>query len=83
MIDASTLGKELAGRYSVEGLLGVGSMGAVFRARHLALARVVAIKVLTGHTDPNAGERMLREGAETVRALDAQSLAWRGKAPKP
>jgi hypothetical protein len=29
------------------------------------------------------GERMLREGAETVRALDAQSLAWRGKAPKP
>lgn len=28
------------------------------------------------------GERMLREGAETVRALDAQSLAWRGKAPK-
>jgi hypothetical protein len=28
------------------------------------------------------GERMLREGGETVRALDAQSLAWRGKAPK-
>jgi hypothetical protein len=28
------------------------------------------------------GERMLREGAPAVRALDAQSLAWRGKAPK-
>ncbi|KYF93457.1 hypothetical protein BE20_43070 [Sorangium cellulosum] len=61
MIDALTLGRELAGRYSVDGLLGVGSMGAVFRARHLALARDVAIKVLTGHAEPNAGERMLRE----------------------
>jgi hypothetical protein len=29
------------------------------------------------------GERMLREGAPKVAALDAQSLAWRGKAPKP
>ena len=29
------------------------------------------------------GERMLREGAETVRELDGRSLAWRGKAPKP
>lgn len=28
------------------------------------------------------GERMLREGADTVAALDAQSLAWRGRAPK-
>ena len=28
------------------------------------------------------GERMLREGAPVVAALDAQSLAWRGKAPK-
>jgi hypothetical protein len=28
------------------------------------------------------GEWMLAEGAETVRALDAQSLAWRGKPPK-
>lgn len=28
------------------------------------------------------GERMLRESAETVLSLDAQSLAWRGGAPK-
>jgi O-acetyl-ADP-ribose deacetylase (regulator of RNase III) len=61
MIDAATLGKELAGRYSVEGLLGAGTMGSVFRARHLALGRDVAIKVLAGRADPNAGERMLRE----------------------
>ncbi|MEJ2885015.1 hypothetical protein [Actinomycetospora aeridis] len=28
------------------------------------------------------GERMLAEGDPLVRALDARSLAWRGKAPK-
>lgn len=67
MIDASTLGKELAGRYSVEGLIGKGGMSSVFRASHLALAREVAIKVLAGHADPNGGERMLREARVSAR----------------
>jgi hypothetical protein len=29
------------------------------------------------------GERVLAEGDELLRGLDAQSLAWRGKRPKP
>jgi serine/threonine protein kinase len=53
--------KELEGRYRVEGVLGKGAMGTVFRAHHLALGRDVAIKVLAGHAGPVAGERMLRE----------------------
>jgi serine/threonine protein kinase len=40
------IGDTLADRYLVEDVLGVGGMGAVFRGRHLALERDVAIKVL-------------------------------------
>jgi eukaryotic-like serine/threonine-protein kinase len=40
------IGHSLADRYLVEDVLGVGGMGAVFRGRHLALERDVAIKVL-------------------------------------
>lgn len=61
MIDGPALEKELEGKYRVDAVLGQGGAGIVFRARHLALDRDVAIKVMTGRADPNAGERMLRE----------------------
>lgn len=61
MIDAQTLEKALGGKYAVSGLLGQGGMGAVFKAKHLALHKDVAIKVLFSYADPNAAERMLRE----------------------
>ena len=39
-------GTIIAERYGVDAVIGAGSMGAVFRGRHLALGRPVAIKVL-------------------------------------
>jgi serine/threonine protein kinase len=42
----SLIGQELDGRYRVDSPLGVGGMGAVYRATHLRLGRQVAIKVL-------------------------------------
>ena len=42
----SLIGQNLADRYRVDDVLGVGGMGAVFRGRHLLLQRDVAIKVL-------------------------------------
>ena len=39
-------GQTLLGKYEVESLLGVGGMGAVWRARHALTGRKLAIKVL-------------------------------------
>jgi len=57
------LGKTIAGRYVVLGKLGAGSMGTVYRARHEAMGRDVAVKILReGRVSlANAKERFERE----------------------
>ena len=47
-------------RYELQGLLGKGGMGAVYRARDRRLDRSVAIKFIHG-ADPNLTMRLLRE----------------------
>jgi serine/threonine-protein kinase len=56
--------------YEVEELLGRGGMGIVFRARHLALNRTVALKMMLAgaYAGPRERERFQRE-AEAVAAL--------------
>ncbi len=51
------------GKYALLGAVGAGAMGTVYRARHVALDRLVAIKVLADdlRADPVAGERLRRE----------------------
>lgn len=58
-------------RYLIEGRIGLGGMGAVYRARDELLQRSVALKVMLPdyfHRDPAAGLRFLRE-AEIVARL--------------
>jgi serine/threonine-protein kinase len=56
--------------YEVESVLGLGGMGVVFRARHLGLNRVVALKMALagGYAGPHERARFQRE-AEAVAAL--------------
>jgi eukaryotic-like serine/threonine-protein kinase len=60
---ARDLQAAIVGRYSLEGELGRGGMGAVFLARDLKLDRLVAIKVLPPElaVRPELRERFLRE----------------------
>ena len=63
------IGKVVAGRYRLEALLGEGGMGVVYRARHVLIDRVVALKLirpdLRGETHLRAW--MLREARAANR----------------
>ena len=63
------LGKVIAGRYRLEARLGEGGMGVVYRARHVLIERVVALKLirpdLRGETHLRAW--MLREARAANR----------------
>ena len=56
-------GTVLDGKYRIEGVLGIGGMGVVLEATHLALEEKVAIKVLLGDLteDAEAVSRFTRE----------------------
>jgi tRNA A-37 threonylcarbamoyl transferase component Bud32 len=59
--------------YEVEAVLGQGGMGVVYKARHLALKRTVALKMLAGY--PHQAERArFRAEAEAVARLQHPNI---------
>lgn len=72
---AALVGRVLADRYRVTGLLGVGGIGRVYRAEHLVLRRQVAIKVLLEHYQcvPELQRRFERE-AMALAALSHPNI---------
>ena len=69
------IGTTVADRYRVDDLLGVGGMGAVFRARHLLLKRDVAVKVL--HPSLSGNEDLSRRfdrEAQSAARLDHPNI---------
>ncbi|MBZ0118700.1 MAG: serine/threonine protein kinase, partial [Sandaracinaceae bacterium] len=69
------IGRVLDGRYEVTGLLGVGGIGRVYRAKHRKLKRDVAIKVLLEHYAcvPDLQRRFERE-AMALAALSHPNI---------
>jgi len=63
------VGEELAGRYRLEEVIGVGGMGAVFRATHLQLQRELAVKIIHQQLETNetSMERFFREARAVTR----------------
>ena len=69
------VGQVALDRYLIEATLGSGGMGTVYRARHVAIGRQVAIKILHDHlvSDPAMVERFEREAA-LVGKLDHKNV---------
>jgi CheY-like chemotaxis protein len=70
-------GTLLAGKYRLGSLIGSGAFGSVFRARHVDLARDVAVKVLltTGRSTPEGLARFQREGIAACRVKHPNAVA--------
>ncbi len=70
-------GVTLAGKYRLDALMGSGTFGAVYRARHLELAHDVAVKVLRSamSADPEALSRFRSEGAAACRLSHPNAVA--------
>ena len=69
-LDSTRIGPVIPG-YAIEGELGRGGMGVVYKAKHLRLNRVVAIKMISAGSFPTAHSvRRFQAEAEFAAALD-------------
>jgi WD40 repeat protein/tRNA A-37 threonylcarbamoyl transferase component Bud32 len=61
--------------YEVQGILGRGGMGVVYKARHAALNRLVALKMILASTNASAKElARFRAEAETIARLQHPNI---------
>lgn len=67
------VGYVIDGRYRIEGVLGRGGMGVVYRARHEVIDKIVAVKILLANSDPDVVERFVNE-ARAATAIGNQHI---------
>ncbi len=69
--DDALLGRVIAGKYAIIGLIGAGGMGAVYRAIQQPVGRQVALKVIrnTGGQAAIVEKRFEQEAADTRARL--------------
>lgn len=61
-------GDVIAGKYRLQGILGEGGMGCVYRAQHLLLGQTVALKFMHERADSDASrERFFREAKALMK----------------
>ena len=75
LLDSRNLGAEEIAGYQIQGELGRGGMGVVFRARQVALGRTVALKMIrSAHLASEAERQRFRIEAEAAAALDHPNI---------
>lgn len=75
MSDAKDLiGRTIARKYVLLGLLGEGGMGAVYEARHTELGRRVAIKVISRESHGGEYAERLRREARAASAIESDYI---------
>ena len=72
-----TPGTVLEGKYRLDSLIGQGNFGAVYRATHLTLDRLVAVKLLDANLQPGEESltRFQREGISACRIQHPNAVA--------
>ena len=69
------LGTCLADRYKIISVLGSGGMGTVYKAQHLAMERLVAVKILHAHLASRANAlKRFHEEAKTIAQLHHHNI---------
>jgi len=70
------IGRKIAGKFAVEAFIGSGAMGAVYRARQIALDKVVALKLLHRELarDATFPARFMREAKAASRIDHPNSM---------
>jgi serine/threonine protein kinase len=73
---ANLLGRVVAGKFKIEAPIGAGAMGEVFRARHVVLDTLIALKIMRADIakDPMFKERFYREAKAASRLDHANSV---------
>ena len=82
------IGQVVDGRYRIEECVATGGMGAVYRAQHVGLGKVVALKFLRGdlRQDPTLAKRLRREAIAVSKLRDQHTISvfdfgvWQGLA---
>ncbi len=67
-LNTVSAGHVLQGRYELQGILGAGGMGTVYRAVHLTLGRTVAVKLL--HPQIVSDERAVMRFQQEIQATE-------------
>ncbi|WP_394832855.1 protein kinase [Pendulispora rubella] len=76
MEQEALIGRKIAGKFAVEAFIGSGAMGAVYRARQIALDKVVALKLLHRELarDATFPARFMREAKAASRIDHPNSM---------